>query len=229
MTAYHQHELVRQLCALNNQGVISLESNSPEKADPEFVQCLRVCNELSRAFPRPKRGTPASPDSLIRCRSSLLSPSQNSPSDKFFIFQSALNLPEKSSPPDETSVRVYSAVVVFNLALTHHHVGIKTRKSSSLIKAEQLYGTSIQMLHGLNPLSFSGTTLLIVTAANNNMAQIALENGLIMDVSRRFCLVGQALRRCKKKHRSIFTPQELNGIHSNIVLLGQGLIASPAA
>jgi hypothetical protein len=227
MTTHHHHQLAHRLCALNNKGVVFLESNTPEKAVVHFGECLLIGQELGRRLPQ-KCDVPVSQDSLCCCPSSILSSKEKCQEDKLFIYQSALFLPEECCSPNETSIHIYSAVVVFNLALVYHHVGMNAGKTSSLTKAEQFYENSIRLLDGLNPLSFNETTILIFLAANNNLAQIALEKGMVEPVSIRFRFLSHVLHQSNAMQRDIFTDHELNGILSNI-LLGNGLGASPAA
>lgn len=196
-----------------------------------FVESLKICKEMSQTLPRyRRRGAPISQDSLKFCRSSTLSSITKYPADELFVYRSALVLPEKPLTPNEASLQVYTAVVVFNLALTHHHIGMMTGRSGSFVKAEKLYATSTKILHFQNPLSLNETTCLIFLAANNNLAQIALEKGMIITTNSRLLVLSQVLRRFSDKHREAFTSQELNGIQSNtFLLMGRGLSASPAA
>lgn len=227
MTSHHHYQhLARQLCALNNQGVHSLESNAPEKALAHFVKSLLIGKDLSRNSHQ-KCAPDSSRDSLSCSRSASQSDENET---TLFVYRTALGLPEKCCSPDETSIRLYSAVVIFNLALAHHQVGMKTGKSSPLAQAEKLYQTSIQILQDLNPLSFNETTLLIVIASHNNLAHIDMEKGMIAIVNSRIKYLSGVLRQSRIKQRGVFTGDELNGIFSNIFLLmGGGLAASPAA
>jgi hypothetical protein len=228
MATHQYRQLAQRLCALNNKGVVLLESNTPEKAVVLFGECLLIGKELGRRLP-PKGDVPASQDSPRCCPSSILSSKGKcQKEDKLFIYQSALVLPEECCSLNETSIHIYSAVVVFNLALVYHHVGMKTGKTRSLTKAEHFYENSIRLLDGLDPLSYNGTTLLIFLAANNNLAHIALEKGMVEPVSIRFRFLSHVLHQSNAMHREIFTNYELNGILSNI-LMGNGLGASPAA
>jgi hypothetical protein len=227
MTTHHYRQLAHRLCALNNKGVVFLETNTPEKAVIHFGECLLIGKELGRGLPQ-KCDVPVSQDSLCCCPSSILSSREKCQEDKLFIYQSALVLPEECCSPNETSIRIYNAVVVFNLALVYHHVGMNTGETSSLTKTEKFYENSILLLDGLDLLSFNETTLLIFLAANNNLAQIALEKGMVEPVRIRFRFLSHVLHQSNARHRDIFTNHELNGILSNI-LPGNGLSASPAA
>lgn len=226
ITSNQQYQLTRQLCALNNQGVASLERNAHGEAVLQFVECLLIGKELSKTMPQ-FCDVSVPEDSLRCCGSSILS--KGCTEDNLFLYQSPLLLSEKCCSTNQTAIRVYTSVVVFNLALLHHHLGAITGKTRSLAKAEQLYKTSIEILSELNPLTYHETTLLIVMAANNNLAQIDLERGMVLTVNGRFRYMSRILHECSAKYWDAFDSFELDGVLSNILLLGCCWAASPAA
>ena len=61
---------------------------------------------------------------------------------------------------------ILASVMTCNLAVVHHHVGLASGSTSNLVMAMKLY----QQMVGLHSSDYSGSTLLLVVAAN--MAQI---------------------------------------------------------
>lgn len=95
----------------------------------------------------------------------------------------------------EQDLQLFSAAVIFNIALVHHHQVVygSSRKNRSAHamqrKAEKLYDTVITLLASSNSLecpSLVRAAVLIQLACFNNLAQLRFRSGL--DESARSCL-----------------------------------------
>jgi len=149
--------------------------------------------------------------------------------EKFFVYQSALVLQEVPSFCAEhrvQSMNIYCAGILFNTAILHHQNSIRTGKSASMHRAEQLYQASLQLIMGL-PKS-NDTVFIIALAATNNLAQIELDKGMVMQASESLRFLIHLLYSSEHAARRIFAVDEFYGMLSNTVL-ANGMSASPAA
>ena len=126
-------------------------------------------------------------------------------------------------------MNVYCAGILFNAAILHHQDAIKTGNSVSLDEAHRLYKASLHLLIIL-PASFeyNDTVALLEVANTNNLAQIELEKGLVMEASERLQMLTQLFQTSQSTMGNIFTNEEIEGILTN-TLVGHGIISSPAA
>lgn len=138
-----------------------------------------------------------------------------------------LATPSDSSPIDTTSLTIYSAVILFNMALACHHVG-RNGKESAFKRAAGLYSMCIQILSTEMDASFEEARRLssvVSLLALNNRAQI-LYHELCDYIQCRRCLKDMT-RLIQGNHASRIVPalqsslpgSDVAGIVLNLMLL----------
>ncbi|KAL3931860.1 MAG: hypothetical protein SGBAC_011115 [Bacillariaceae sp.] len=217
---------------LNNKAVALYHSNDIPHAAKIYFQSLCLVKELLKC---PKEGNmnhaPNKKTTLLKqeCFHTATQTSRDTPmQDKLYVYQSALVLQESPSSWEQNvqNMNIYCAGILFNTAILHHQNSIKTGKSASVGRAEQLYQASVQLVAGLS--TSNDTVVLIAVAASNNLAQIEFDKGLTMQANERLQFLADLLHSSVDETSRIFTADEFQGMLSN-TLLANSIAASPAA
>lgn len=230
---------------LNNKAVAQYHSNDFSQAAKIYHESLLLAHNLltcprlqeQSSMPCRASGTTTTTLRQYECfHSSTQSPRSLSKEDGLFVYQSALVLQESPSrgpalhdvlpQASSTKLKVYCSGILFNAAILHHQVSIKTGKSVSMNRAEELYQASLQLVDKLT--TANDTVVLIAVAASNNLAQIEFEKGQMMKAKERLRFLNNILHSWEDILYRIFTADEFRGMLSNTVLVNS-IDASPAA
>lgn len=239
------HAVTQRICALNNHGVKSLYAGHTRRAEEQFGEAISLSKELIAASAKQvdEDGVLTYQGATESCRlkfhSCRMIPASSSAqkeevNNPMYLYSRPLLLPQEpcNIQSVESSSLYYCAVILFNMGLMYHTIGLKERNSHALLaRAESLYQCSTTLLvKGTNLVSQRNEiALLIITANGNNLAQIAHENGNIIVVRERLYFLDVLLRGPSTGTvHSVLTTVEWTGILSN-VLLGTGLNAARAA
>ena len=173
-------EAFHQACALNNMGVSLFESGERYKCVAAFQRGLTAMKQAALPLDKspgqdrmactyPLEEGTASQEVLFPANDCIYQ-SSSCDTDSSFV----LNLPffleddvedERATVPDTSRIPLYSATLLFNLALSFHEQGRKG-KGSLLKKALLLYRLSLQLLQDCERAT-ANTSLLQVVAMNN--------------------------------------------------------------
>lgn len=142
--------------------------------------------------------------------------------DGHFFFHQAIKMPcdeEIFSPLD---VYVFSAAVIFNLALSHHIQGAENIKARK--KAEKLYATIMNVLD--DRVVHMQSALLLKLSCINNMAHIRLENGEFDQIQD--ALVGELEALVKSTDKHLLEGPEVQELLMSVLLLEKPKFAAAA-
>jgi hypothetical protein len=142
------------------------------------------------------------------------------PSECGFIYNQALIISEAASQSlEEEDIRIYSACIILNCAIVHHRKGILVGLSVYLEVAARLYEAALELLSGFSMRNSSGTSLLIIAGALNNLSQIHLELGNFEAAKQRASSLADLLLKVEKTNfEKTFTAQEWDGILVNLIM-----------
>mmetsp|Transcript_12106 Transcript_12106/g.28935 ORF Transcript_12106/g.28935 Transcript_12106/m.28935 type:complete len:184 (+) Transcript_12106:236-787(+) len=141
-----------------------------------------------------------------------------------FLYLNALVL-EETADCHPSTLAIYCSVTLFNTAILYHMEGMATGRMRFMDQAHQMYQASLHFLNGLDP--WNDTVLLVNLAANNNLAHIELEKGMVDSANRRLGHTFEILQYAKSRTLGIVSGSELHGFLLNSSL--QGKIFSAAA
>jgi hypothetical protein len=201
-----------QAACLNNEGVTALlEGDDTSAIDAMTKSIKKMKKELSkpgtelRAFK-----SDISSDAADLVMDTVEIPGVNS--SETALFNQAINIPCQGEQTD-LDVHVYSAAVIFNLALAHHHAAI-TSDAGYLPKAEKLYAMVLKLLD--DAALHLRTAVVIKLATINNLSQIRFENG-------DFELAREGLSHLsnfvRQTNNALLEEPEVQGLLMNVLLL----------
>jgi hypothetical protein len=92
------------------------------------------------------------------------------------LFTRAVVIPEvRRNGNEEQDIHIYTAAVIFNMALVYHRQGKRSDTTVCMKKAEKLYSMLLQILN--NDMSTKRVALTTRLAAINNLSQVRFERG----------------------------------------------------
>ena len=157
---------------LNNQGVIALTEGDDAFAIDAMTKSIRMMKEELA-----KPTTDAIDNKLnVSCEPELRTveiPDMDSSDEHHEVFNQAIHIPCDGDESD-LDIHVYSAAVIFNLALSHHRQGLHGNLVSQA-KALKLYNMVLKVLD--DSMFQFRTAVMVKLATINNLAQIQFANG----------------------------------------------------
>jgi hypothetical protein len=155
---------IKYACILNNKGVDLLVSGNSSSA-------VRSLKGAMRIFKKAVNGTTSctgmnlssEDDTLPFCESAFAVPGLHDM--HFFTYDHGIML--TTNEESDEMLPIYSAVVLFNLALASHHQGRLHGHEKSLKHASLLYGVAVKILSGSSMMNNMSTTILTLLALNN--------------------------------------------------------------
>jgi hypothetical protein len=219
-------DIFAQAARHNNQGVIALLDGNDEAAVAALSQSLKMMKqELSK--PSNAYGEKSATLSDNCEHSTVELPGLQQGSQESYIFAEAITIPEHGDH-SEVDTHIYSAVVVFNLALAVHNEGNKNGKIASMAKAQKLYVMILKILKN-NECMNNRVGVLVKLAAINNLSQIRFDCGEY-ELAREGLHHLSAFIRAGGNTNDALSDEgpEIQGLVMNILLLKAPLLA-PAA
>ena len=152
---------------------------------------------------------------------------------EFFVFNEAVELSRTNSEPSRDILPIYSACVIFNLALVYHRRahsgGSSHHKNANLCrqKASKMYSMIVRLLHGWQcqsqinrDLRSHTSCVLLQVAALNNLSHLQRHQDTTASSSPTSSLhtLGRLLQRYSNNvATSIFTKEERNAMLLNVI------------
>jgi hypothetical protein len=219
---------IKYACSLNNQGVDLLVAGDSVSA-LEFLQSAR---KLLKEALFELETTSCSGMTLSNGEETL--PFFESPAalpgledTEFYIYDHGIRMiTNTTNGESEEMLSLYSAIVLFNLALAFHHDGSLGREQS-LKTAALVYGMTVQLLARSNmPDDISATILTLL--ALNNKAQIHYDQCEYIQSIDCMLIVSEIILDSADGLRSALNPKDVEGLMLNIILMNAPT-AAPAA
>jgi hypothetical protein len=173
---------IKRACTLNNEGVSLLISGEYIRSISVFQKALSIMKQAATLADESLSGTPTGfPDAADSESLNAMSPLKksnlalpNMHSDSNYIYNRPFLLDEDNFAAHgmASMLPIYSAVLLFNLALACHQQGL-LGKESSLKRASHIYRMSLHILEHSSRRS-AATAVLTVATLNNN-AQVQFE------------------------------------------------------
>ncbi|CAJ1936615.1 unnamed protein product [Cylindrotheca closterium] len=211
----------QEAARLNNEGVTALAEGDEETSIKRLTTTVKMMKQFI-ALPDQAEALASSSDESSSClRSFSTVEIAHAACDEQVFFRQAILMPsdiDESSPLD---VFVYSAAVIFNLALVHHIQGSKNKSARS--KAQKLYAAIMRLLG--DRVGHMQLSLLLKLACINNMAHIRYENGEFDQVQDG---LGQLSTLLKTTDQCLFKGAEIQMLLMNVLFFKKPDIA-PAA
>eukprot|EP00980_Cylindrotheca_fusiformis_P020211 scaffold7294_cov93-Cylindrotheca_fusiformis.AAC.10 len=214
----------QQAALTNNEGVTALVEGDKKQAIQLLMKTVRMMKQLlakpDSEHVEEEQDEAAAASCMDDFKTVELSGDDSG--DNFF-FRRAILLPSAADEIEEspTDLYVYSAAVIFNLALAHHVDA--TNKKDNMVKAEKLYGAILKLLDGrvgnLQPV------IVLKLACIHNMSYIRFELGKYDEVKQSLSDLSTLL---KKTDKVLFERPDAQGLIMNVLLLKNHKVA-PAA
>ena len=180
-------ETYQEAIRLNNKGVGALVDCNDNLAVESLSKSIRIMKMGLANLPENKQSTSDEDGSYFfgtdmseeESHMAVELP-QMEQGQETFIFNQALHLNEKLDlcciEPSEEEIHLYTATVIFNLALAHHRRGLGNGVSALLFKAEKLYSMLLKLLahQGYNK---SRMALTVKLASIYNLASLRFDAG----------------------------------------------------
>ncbi|KAL3934078.1 MAG: hypothetical protein SGBAC_010126 [Bacillariaceae sp.] len=206
---------------LNNEGVTALVEGDEKTSISLLMSTVKM---MKQCIASPDHG--AALESCLRESSSCFRSFStvevtHATFDEHIFFRQAIMIPshdEESSPLD---IYIYSAAVIFNLALAHHVQGSKNKNARN--KAQKLYSTIMKILDAR--VGHMQSALLLKLACINNMAHIRFEDG---EFDRVQDGLGQLTALLKTTDEGLFEGAEVQGLLMSVLLFKKPKVAAAA-
>ena len=216
-----------QAACLNNQGVTALLEGNDKAAVAALTQSINIMKQELSNVPENndiKRSAPFSSNDYENRSTTGKLPGFHGAQDSY-IFAEAINIPEHG---DQTvvDIQIYSAAVIFNLALAVHREGNTTGSASSMAKAQKLYLMVLEVLN--NQYMNSRVAVIVKVAAINNLSQIRFDCGEYELVREGLAHLSTFLRASGNTSDAMLEEPKIQGLLMNVLLLKEPVIA-PAA
>jgi hypothetical protein len=210
---------IKHACSLNNQGVDLLVSGESSRAMRAFQSAMGLLKVAAlEAEKSACTGMNQSCDdvSLPYCEStSSVSGLQGL---HCYVYDHGIVIPGNVSDEEsETTISLYIAVVLFNLALTSHCRGTALGRDSLLKKASVLYTLVVDLLNRCTMAEDASTTILTLLALNNK-AQIRYDQCDYVQFIDCMKYISQIIGSGRGFHFAL-NPDDLEGIMLNVMLL----------
>jgi hypothetical protein len=171
------NSLIQEAQRLNNEGVmLLLLENIEQQAVTCLTQSLNLVKHLL-AIPRGDNRSSSNPSNTALNIQLLTHSLPNLQGSNSFIYCSLLTFwPTEASEtiPSEDTLRVYSAIIILNIALAYHRKGVSGNKAS-VAKAVKMYGIVAKLLSGCE--SNQGIALVAKLASINNLCLLQHSQG----------------------------------------------------
>lgn len=143
---------------------------------------------------------------------------QSEDQNGYFLFLRALAFRESEEQRgSRQALCVYSAGILFNLAILYHRRWMNDGSSSILDKAAVLYRSILNILHGnFGRPQLDPTALLLTYVTYNNLVQIELENGMVENVNLGLSGMTQILHDAELTLLTMMSEREAEGVFSNV-------------
>jgi hypothetical protein len=212
--------LFQEAAHLNNEGVTALFEGDPSSAISSMAKAIKLMKtELSHTDASKLQGDSAT--ARIQNTSTVEIPSMES-SDTI-VFNQAVRIPADFGDLSHFDMNIYTASVIFNLALAHHFKA-SSGDAVCMSKAEKLYCMVLKLLD--ESALHVHTALVVKLACINNLSQIRYAKGDYENAREGLNEVSGFMR--KSSNRAMCEDREIQGLLMNVLLLKAPKVASAA-
>jgi tetratricopeptide (TPR) repeat protein len=224
---------------LNNQGVALLLERRDEEAVPFFSQSLgliksRIGNYTDKPMSMSSTASSTGEDKASLHEATFALP--NFEDARSFLYMEAFTFSADCEDRliNESNSHVYSAVVLFNLALVYHRQGKTHGKAACLVKAERMYEIVNRLLLLDSEADNQATTALHVKLATlNNLSLLQHEQHNYESAQTGFqLLLAWTIRSAPTINSMIYSSQQMMDVHAmllNVLFGSVPSIIAPAA
>jgi hypothetical protein len=152
---------IKYACSLNNQGVDLLVSGNSSSAMRCLKRAMRILKEAVNGTTFCTRMSKEA--ALPFCESTSVIPSLQD--IHFYTYDHGIML--TANEENEETFTLYSAIVLFNMALASHHQGRLLGNEKALKHASLLYSVAAKLLSGSSMSDNMSATILTLLALNN--------------------------------------------------------------
>jgi hypothetical protein len=212
--------LFEQATQLNNEGVTALLKGESQAAIDAMSKSIRLMTqELSKPSEDRKSDCTTAASEQEEARSVEI---PETDSFETIVFNQAIIIPSDGGEQSGIDVHVYSAAVIFNLALVHHLQASKG-DIACMAKAEKLYATVLKLVD--DRACHMRVAVLVKLASMNNLSQIRYAKGEYEHAREGLNQLSSFLRRT---NQALFEEPQVQGLLMNALLLKAPKVA-PAA
>jgi hypothetical protein len=211
--------LFEQATQLNNEGVTALLEGESQAAIDAMTESIKLMKqELSKTTEDSKSDCSATASEQEEVRSVEI---PQTDSFDTIVFNQAIIIPSDEEQSD-IDIHVYSAAVIFNLALAHHHQASKG-DTDCMAKAEKLYAMVLKLID--DGACHMRIAVVVKLASMNNLSQIRYAKGEYENALEGLNQLSSYLRRT---NQALFEEPQVQGLLMNALLLKAPKVA-PAA
>jgi hypothetical protein len=159
---------IKYACSLNNQGVELLVSGDFSRATRSLTKALSILKEaVEEAGTTSYTGMHLSSEEaeLPFCESTLAIPGLRD--THFYIYDHGIMLTGAANGGKDDMLPLYSAAILFNLALASHHLARLHGHAKAFKKASLFYNVTLDILNASSMSDDMSVTLLTLLALNN--------------------------------------------------------------
>jgi hypothetical protein len=210
---------------LNNQGVALLLERRDEEAVPFFSQSLSLIKfRIGNYTDEPMSMSTGEEKAALH---EATFPLPNFEDTHSFLYTEALTFSADCDDRliNESNSHVYSAVVIFNLALVYHRQGKKLGKTACLLRAERMYEMVIRLLNSEG--DNQGTAFHVKLATLNNLSLLQQEQSNYESAQKGFELLAWTISSAPSSMLS-YSQMDVDAMLLNVLFASAPLIA-PAA
>jgi hypothetical protein len=217
-------DLFAQAACLNNQGVAALLEGNDKAAVAALTQSIKMMKQEMSSRPSnsdSKKSTTLSDD----CEHSTAELPGFQGAQESYLFTEAIIIPETGNQ-SVVNTQIYSAVVVFNLALAVHREGKNGKIESSMAKAQKLYTLASKVLN--KNQCMNRVAVIVKLASINNLSQIRFDCGEYELARKGLHHLSAFMRASGNTNNAMLEEPGIQCLFMNVLLLKAPVIA-PAA
>jgi hypothetical protein len=218
---------IKDVYSLNNQGVDLLVTGDPSGAMASLKMAMDILKEaINETNPTSCHGLNQANEvaALPICESSLTVPGlQGTPC---YVYDHGIMIARATNEePSDEMLSLYSAIVLFNMALTCHHEG-RLGREPSLKRASLFYNMTAQILSG-NAVPDDVSATILTLLALNNKAQIHYDQCEYIQCADCLKEVPRIMGTVQAVH-SALSQEDIKGLLLNVMLLNTPTAAQAA-
>jgi hypothetical protein len=219
-------DIFAQAARLNNQGVTALLEGDNKAAVAALTRSIKIMKqELSKPTENVDL-TKSAHCSSDDCEHSTVELPGFQGGQDSYIFADAIKIPEHAGDQTVIDIQIYSAAVIFNLALAVHREGNTIDNASPMAKAQKLYSMVLKVLN--NQYMNNRVAIVVKLAAINNLSQIRFDCGEYELAREGLDHLSTFMRTSDSTNNAMLEEPEMQGLLMNVLLMKAPVIA-PAA
>jgi tetratricopeptide (TPR) repeat protein len=212
--------LFQEASQLNNQGVVALIQGDDDFAIESMTKAIKLMKkELAKPATALTDFTSSEDGPELR---TVEIPDMESSDENYEVFNQAIHVPCNSRDESDLDIHVYSAAVIFNLALAHHRKGMNGNEVYR-VKALRLYSMVLQIIDD-SLISFQ-TAATVKLATINNLAQIQVSRGNYEDAEEVLKHLYGVLHAATE---SVLASPQVQGLLMNVLMFRAPSVAAAA-